>query len=102
MVTGLSSIMSSLVRLGSGGISTNVPTEAIMGVSYKSAPIVALYWLLKRLVTYWFMRDVFPTLQYRLISSTYDGDEANTTITYPLSPRIITYSSRPVSAFKVG
>lgn len=30
--------------------------------AYKSAPIVALYWLLKRLLTYWFMRDVLPTL----------------------------------------
>ena len=28
----------------------------------KSAPIVALYWLLKRLLTYWFIRDVLPTL----------------------------------------
>lgn len=28
----------------------------------KSAPIVALYWLLKRLLTYWFMSDVLPTL----------------------------------------
>ena len=30
--------------------------------SYKSAPIVALYWLLNRLLTYWFMREVLPTL----------------------------------------
>lgn len=28
----------------------------------KSAPIVALYWLLNFLFTYWFMREVFPTL----------------------------------------
>lgn len=42
MVTSLSSTTTSLVR--------------------KSAPIVALYWLLNRLLTYWFMRDVFPTL----------------------------------------
>jgi len=28
----------------------------------KSAPIVALYWLLKRLLTYWFISDVLPTL----------------------------------------
>lgn len=32
------------------------------GMTHKSAPIVALYWLLNRLFTYWFMRDVFPTL----------------------------------------
>ena len=29
----------------------------------KSAPIVALYWVEKRLLTYWFIRDVFPTLK---------------------------------------
>jgi hypothetical protein len=28
----------------------------------KSAPIVALYWLLNRLLTCWFIRDVLPTL----------------------------------------
>jgi hypothetical protein len=28
----------------------------------KSAPIVALYWLLNFLLTYWFIREVFPTL----------------------------------------
>lgn len=28
----------------------------------KSAPIVALYWLLNRLLTYWFIREVLPTL----------------------------------------
>ena len=31
--------------------------------THKSAPIVALYWLLNRLMTYWFMRDVLQTLQ---------------------------------------
>ena len=30
--------------------------------THKSAPIVALYWLLKRLLTYWFINDVLPTL----------------------------------------
>ena len=29
----------------------------------KSAPMVALYWLLNFLVTYWFISDVLPTLQ---------------------------------------
>lgn len=29
----------------------------------KSAPIVALYWLLNFLLTYWFINDVFPTLE---------------------------------------
>lgn len=29
----------------------------------KSAPIVALYWFENFLLTYWFMRDVFPTLR---------------------------------------
>lgn len=28
----------------------------------KSAPIVALYWLENRLLTYWFIKEVFPTL----------------------------------------
>jgi len=31
--------------------------------TYKSAPMVALYWVLNRLFTYWFMSDVFPTLK---------------------------------------
>lgn len=43
IVTSLSSTITSLVR--------------------KSAPIVALYWLLNFLFTYWFMSDVFPTLK---------------------------------------
>jgi len=29
----------------------------------KSAPMVALYWLLNFLLTYWFIKEVFPTLQ---------------------------------------
>lgn len=29
----------------------------------KSAPIVALYWLLNFLLTYWFINEVFPTLE---------------------------------------
>lgn len=33
--------------------------------TYKSAPMVALYWLLNRLFTYWFMSDVLPTLHKR-------------------------------------
>jgi hypothetical protein len=31
-------------------------------MTHKSAPMVALYWFEKRLLTYWFIRDVFPTL----------------------------------------
>ena len=31
--------------------------------AHKSAPMVALYWLLKRLLTYWFMSEVLPTLE---------------------------------------
>lgn len=41
-MTNLSSTMTSFVR--------------------KSAPMVALYWFEKRLLTSWFMSDVFPTL----------------------------------------
>ena len=33
------------------------------GLTHKSAPMVALYWLLNRLFTYWFMSEVFPTLR---------------------------------------
>lgn len=43
MVTSLSSTITSLVK--------------------KSAPIVALYWLLNLLLTYWFIKEVFPTLK---------------------------------------
>lgn len=35
----------------------------MQGETDKSAPIVALYWLLKRLLTYWFISDVLPTLE---------------------------------------
>ena len=42
MVTRRSSTMTSFVR--------------------KSAPIVALYWLLNFLLTYWFINEVLPTL----------------------------------------
>ena len=52
IVTCLSSIMTSLVR--------------------KSAPMVALYWAVNFLFTYWFISEVLPT---------------------PLSPRMITYNS---------
>lgn len=44
MVTSLSSTITSFVR--------------------KSAPIVALYWLLNFLFTYWFISEVFPTLKW--------------------------------------
>ena len=46
-----------------GAIELLVNIVGYSGVAtYKSAPIVALYWLLNRLLTYWFMREVFPTL----------------------------------------
>lgn len=50
-----------------------VTTRSSMTTSLvtKSDPIVALYWLEKRFVTYWFIRDVLPTL---------------------LSPRMMTFS----------
>ena len=31
--------------------------------THKSAPMVALYWFENFLLTYWFMSDVFPTLE---------------------------------------
>ena len=60
MVTNRSSTITSFVRL------YNVKSQwknRFESETYKSAPMVALYWLLKRLLTYWFMRDVFPTLK---------------------------------------
>lgn len=42
-------------RIGSG-------TNSGKSRTHKSAPIVALYWLENRLLTYWFMSDVLPTL----------------------------------------
>lgn len=32
---------------------------------YHYSPIVALYWLENRLLTYWFIREVLPTLYDR-------------------------------------
>lgn len=49
IVTSLSSTMTSFVR--------------------KSAPIVALYWLLNFLFTYWFISEVLPTLRGQKTSS---------------------------------
>ena len=46
IVTSLSSTMTSFVR--------------------KSAPMVALYWLLNFLFTYWFINEVFPTLKHNI------------------------------------
>lgn len=37
-------------------------SSTITSLVRKSAPIVALYWLLNFLLTYWFIREVFPTL----------------------------------------
>lgn len=52
--------------------------------------MVALYWLLNFLLTYWFISDVFPTLHFVM-------DHVNHMCTfavdYPLSPRIITLSN---------
>lgn len=52
--------------------------------------MVALYWLLNRLLTYWFINDVFPTLATSdkpLFFRTVD-------ISHPLSPRMITCTVR--------
>lgn len=38
-------------------------SSTITSLVRKSAPIVALYWLLNFLFTYWFIREVFPTLR---------------------------------------
>ncbi len=48
------------------------PPPQLTSLVRKSAPMVALYWLENFLLTYWFMREVFPT---------------------PESPRMMTLSS---------
>lgn len=53
IVTSLSSTMTSFVR--------------------KSAPIVALYWLLNFLFTYWFINEVLPTLGKRKVTREHSG-----------------------------
>jgi hypothetical protein len=64
MVTRVSSTMTSFVKLDGDKVSSQYgePTARWSG-THKSAPIVALYWLLNRLLTYWFIKEVFPTLQ---------------------------------------
>lgn len=54
---------------GGGGVRAALRTcivtsrsSTITSFVRKSAPIVALYWLLNFLFTYWFIREVFPTL----------------------------------------
>jgi hypothetical protein len=49
--------------------------------------MVALYWLLNRLFTYWFMSDVLPTLGNEIHGGILEKVEP----TNPLSPRMITY-----------
>jgi len=39
-------------------------------------PMVALYWFENRLLTYWFIRDVFPTL----IVSAYPGSNTSSRV----------------------
>ena len=62
IVTRRSSTMTSFVRLRLEGNYGRYVVNACLVHTHKSAPIVALYWLLNRLLTYWFMSDVFPTL----------------------------------------
>lgn len=51
-----------LLRQATGGETKGGPTRDARQGTYKSAPMVALYWLLNRLLTYWFMSEVLPTL----------------------------------------
>lgn len=59
MVTRRSSTMTSFVKLH---IVKHQAGHAATDATHKSAPMVALYWLLNRLFTYWFINDVLPTL----------------------------------------
>ncbi len=52
----------------------------------KSAPIVALYWSENWFFEYLFNKLVFPTLKYKNILL------LNLNISYPASPRIITFN----------
>ena len=61
IVTSLSSTMTSFVKLRVSN-QFRKTYVAVEPCTHKSAPIVALYWLLKRLLTYWFINDVLPTL----------------------------------------
>lgn len=40
-----------------------IRSSTITSLVRKSAPIVALYWLVNFLLTYWFISDVLPTLE---------------------------------------
>lgn len=40
-----------------------IRSSTITSLVRKSAPMVALYWLVNFLLTYWFIRDVLPTLE---------------------------------------
>ena len=44
-------------------LNTLTLSSTMISLVRKSAPIVALYCDVKRLDTYWFIREVFPTLQ---------------------------------------
>lgn len=59
MVTRRSSTITSFVRLS---LPSGMPIDMAGQTTHKSAPMVALYWLLNRLLTYWFMSEVLPTL----------------------------------------
>ena len=57
---------------------------------------MALYWLLNRLLTYWFMSDVFPTLGdtngwFGECHGDYVALRCAVNKTHPLSPNMITY-----------
>jgi len=73
----------------------------------KSAPMVALYWALNFLDTYWFIKDVLPTLEVGGCagSERRGGERANekaplvffltpspSLYSHPLSPRMMTLS----------
>jgi hypothetical protein len=58
--------------------------------------MVALYWLLNRLLTYWFIRDVFPTLQVQRMGQLgAKRPPRKTGGTHPESPRMMTCAGVP-------
>jgi hypothetical protein len=71
-------------------IVTNL-SSTITSLVKKSAPMVALYWLLNFLFTYWFIKEVFPTLNG--LKSVSQCAYEKETCSYPLSPRMMTFNN---------
>ena len=54
--------------------------------------MVALYWLENLLFTYWFIKDVFPTLLSRELNKVRNLIHKQIIISYPLSPKMMIFN----------